>query len=60
MSVELGWITEGLLCQFYGFTLSEARGLEKMERDVYVRYMEMTRRLRERELEKAKKDSGYG
>ena len=58
MATELRYITDGLLCKFYGFTLTEARALDAIERDVYLRYMEMYQRLSEKGSRK--KVSGYG
>lgn len=56
MSVELNYITEGLLCKFYGFTLTDVRAMDNIERDVYIRYMNMINRI----MDSQKKPVGYG
>ena len=45
MSVELGYIADGQLCQFYGFTLTESRSLDDIERDIFLRYMSIVNRV---------------
>ena len=60
MSREREIIDDGLLCKFYGFTLSEARSLDIWERDVYVRYLNMSQSLESKALKKKSKGGGYG
>ena len=57
MSVEHDLITAGELCRFYGFTLAETRSLETIERDIFVRYMNMVHRLQNNQR---KKSDSYG
>lgn len=56
MSVELRYITQGLLCKFYGFTLTEVRAMDNDQLDVFIRYMDMTHRW----LKQRERTSGYG
>ena len=53
MSLERRIIDDGILCQFYGFTLTESRSLSDIERDVFIRYLNMTERLKETARKKA-------
>lgn len=58
MSRERRLIDDGLLCRFYGFTLTEARALDIMDRDVYIRYLNLVNEVSSRAQDK--QASKYG
>ena len=50
MSAEIAYITDGLLCKYYHFTLGDVENMPREQKAVLLRFMEMRQRIEAKRL----------
>ena len=58
MAVELGYITDALLCKYYHITLADVEAMHPDQHAVLVRFMEMRQRIEQKAIKRAR--ASYG